>query len=110
MTNIYVISPEELFATLIKNKELFENGFYDFDSKVFQPSELILNGYNKVVRIRKDNEYIESDDFIFFLRKDGFFYSAEFGALVVSTHYWKEDNELEEMNKIQKVLRDINSD
>ena len=34
MTNIYVISPEELFATLIKNKELFENGFYDFDPAI----------------------------------------------------------------------------
>jgi hypothetical protein len=48
-----------------------------------------------------------SDDFVCFLARDGFFYSAEFGALILSWHVMREDLQKEE-ELTKRIVQDIN--
>jgi hypothetical protein len=48
-----------------------------------------------------------SEDFVCFLAKDGFFYSAEFGALILSWHIMANDLQ-KEGELTEKIAKDIN--
>jgi hypothetical protein len=104
---IQIISPKELWETFRSNNIFnFSPNFYDLDNRSFCPEELTLDGYKKVEKIKTPTEYTMSEDFVCFLARDGFFYSKEFGALVLSWHIM-EDLQREQA-LIEQVVRDIN--
>jgi hypothetical protein len=105
--HIRIISPKELWETLKNNKVFnFSPAFYDLDNRSLCPEELPLEGYKKVEKIKTPAEYTMSEDFVCFLASDGFFYSKEFGALVLSWHIM-EDLQREQA-LIEQVVKDIN--
>ena len=107
--HIYIISPSELYKTLRRKSYLFNNKFYDFENNYIKPSSLKLKGYTEKKRIKDKYDYVmdqENDDWICFLAKNSFFYSAEFGALILSSHVLK--NIDEEKQCIERLHKDIN--
>lgn len=105
--NIFIITPSELYQTL-KRYNIFVNNFYDFDNAALRLDELPLDGYKKVEKIKNETEYTRSKDFICFLANDGFFYSQEFGALILSWHVMWKDLEKEKL-LIEKICNDLNN-
>lgn len=106
-SHISILSQKELFKTL-KAHNIFTNDFYDFDSPVTRPEQLPLDRYNIVKKIKSEKDCTLSDKFACFLANDGFFYSAEFGALILSFHIMNDDLEREK-KLIETVCNDINS-
>lgn len=107
--HIAIVSPSELYRVL-KNNNIFGGDFYDFENESVPADKLPLDGYNicKKPNGEKDCSISDDKEWACFLRKDGLFYSAEFGALVLSWHV-VDDHEYE-MNCIKKILADINVD
>ena len=106
---IHIISPSELFEAL-KKDNIFENAFYDFEHEPVLADRLKLDGLNKCKKqpkCEKDYSVSEGGDFACFVRKDGLFYSAEFGALILSWHIL-DDHEYERkcIDSILSVLND----
>lgn len=104
--HIYIIAPSELYETLMRNN-IFENDFYDFCNEPVSARELPLDGYKNVDNPNGEKECSINDGFACFIKKDGFYYSAEFGALILSWHIL-EDRILEK-KYIDQVKKDINS-
>lgn len=105
-SHIYIISRQELFDSL-KANNIFVNDFYDYDSPALRPDQLSLDGYNIVTKIKSEKDCTLSDNFACFLAKDGFFYSAEFGALILSYHIMGEDLD-RETELIKMIYNDLN--
>jgi hypothetical protein len=105
--HIRVISPKELWETFKNNNSfIFPSDFFDFDNRTLSPKELPLKDYKAVTKIKTPIEYTLSEDFACFLARDGFFYSREFGALILSRHIM-EDLQREQV-LIEQVMKDIN--
>jgi hypothetical protein len=85
---------------------IFNPDFYDLNNGSLSPEELPLEGYKEVEKIKTPTEYTMSEDFACFLARDGFFYSREFGALVLSWHMMEDLKREEEL--IGQVLKDMN--
>ena len=110
-SHIYVIRPSELFDTL-KSNPVFQNRYYDYEMPAVFPSELKLENYTIKKGSEKPdgiNECSLDADYICFRKNDGLFYSAEFGALILSWHILGAQNYSEELDCAKKVLADINA-
>lgn len=112
-SNIYIISRQELFETLLKHKGMLKQ-FYDYENEYVSAENILLENYNKCEKLTKKSKdfrnYAVSDDFICFYRYDGLFYSAEFDALVLSWHIlWDEEDGInKELDATNQILADIN--
>jgi hypothetical protein len=105
--HIWIISPKELWETLKNNNIfIFPSDFYDLENRTLCPKELPLKDYKEVTKIKTPTEYTMSEDFVCFLARDGFFYSKEFGTLVLSWHIM--DDLKREQELIEQVVEDIN--
>jgi hypothetical protein len=105
--HIRIISPNELWETLKNNNIfIFPPDFFDLENRTLRPEELPLKDYKAVKKIKIPTEYTLSEDFACFLASDGFFYSKEFGALILSWHIM-EDLQREQA-LIEQVVKDIN--
>lgn len=105
---LYIIKPDELYDVL-KNVKIFSNPFYVFDKEVIETKNINLDGYRKISedeRLNGEMDYSIDDDYICFVKKDGLFYSREFGALVLSYHIDKDH--AKEKEWIDRILKDIN--
>ena len=109
--HIYVIKPSELFDAL-KSNPVFQSRYYDYEMSAILPSELQLDNYiekEEPEKPNKENEYSRDTNYICFRKKDGLFYSSEFGALILSYHILGKQNYAEELDCARKVLADINA-
>jgi hypothetical protein len=105
--HIRIISSNELWETLKNNNIfIFSPDFFDLENRTLRPEELPLKDYKAVKKIKIPTEYTLSEDFACFLASDGFFYSKEFGALILSWHIM-EDLQREQA-LIEQVVKDIN--
>jgi hypothetical protein len=96
-----------LWETLKNNNIfIFSPDFFDLENRTLRPEELPLKDYKAVKKIKIPTEYTLSEDFACFLASDGFFYSKEFGALILSWHIM-EDLQREQA-LIEQVVKDIN--
>lgn len=106
-SNLYIIAPSELFDVLRRNRS-FSNMFYDYEADVVKPEDLPLDGYTKKKRPCHDHDYSLSEGFACFRKSDGLFYSAEFGALILSRHIL--DDHEEELRLAEQICGDLNRD
>lgn len=105
-SHIYIIKPSELFETL-SNNLVFYNNFYDYCAKRTEPTELPLDKYRIVKKPKRIDECSISKNYACFVQNDGLFYSAEFGALILSWHILGKHDE--EVNCAQRIIMDINA-
>lgn len=107
--NIHIISPKELFETL-KDNNVFENDFYDFENEPITADSLPTEKLPIYKKRNYKNKDIETElhDFAYFIRSDGLFYSAEFGAVVLKYHII--DDHMQEKERINDIMNIINGE
>jgi hypothetical protein len=90
----------------MQNEKFFNNSYFDY-REIKDLNSVVIEGYNKCEKPKNERDYSVSDGFICFEKKDGFFYSEEFDALVLSWHIFPDDKEYEN-DCCGRVLRDLN--